>query len=135
MSREMVLRIPAVSSYAADRAARLARLVGGSIYTGTAKHFVKYRDDRSPYGYDAVEIGALPAGAELMVHGDDFTQTYAREGELSLARLLFRLSLRRVPGAQRLSPEDRADLVLAVARGLGDGVIRYLWRNKVDGEV
>jgi hypothetical protein len=96
---------------------------------------VKYRDDRSPYGYDAVEIGALPAGAELMVHGDDFTQTYAREGDLSLARLLFRLSLRRVPGAQRLSPDDRADLVLAVARGLGDGVIRYLWRNKVDGDV
>lgn len=135
MSREMILRIPAVSSYAADRAARLARLVGGSIYTGTAKHFVKYRDDRSPYGYDAVEIGALPAGAELMVHGDDFTQTYAREGELSLSRLLFRLSLRRVPGATRLSPDDRAELVLAIARGLGDGVIRYLWRNKVDGEV
>ncbi len=99
MSREMILRIPAVSSYAADRAARLARLVGGSIYTGTAKHFVKYRDDRSPYGYDAVEIGALPGGAELMVHGDDFTQTYAREGDISLSRLLFRLSLRRVPGA------------------------------------
>lgn len=135
MSREMILRIPAVSSYAGDRAARLARLVGGSIYTGTAKHFVKYRDDRSPYGYDAVEIGALPGGAELMVHGDDFTQAYVREGELSLERLLFRLSLRRVPGATRLGPDDRAELMLAVARGLGDGVIRYLWRNKVDGEV
>lgn len=135
MSREMILRVPAVSSYAADRAGRLARLVGGSIYTGTAKHFVKYRDDRSPYGYDAVEIGALPAGAELMVHGDDFTQTYVREGEVSLQRLLFRLSLRRVPGAARLGPDDRADLVLAVARGLGDGVIRYLWRNRCDGAV
>jgi len=70
-----------------------------------------------------------------MVHGDDFSQTYAREGELSLSRLLFRLSLRRVPGATRLDAEARASLVLAVARGLGDGVIRYLWRNKVDGEV
>src|SRR5690349_2451009 len=54
-SREMVIRIPAVSSYACDRAARLTRLVGGAVYTGTAKHFVKYRDDRSPYGYDAVD--------------------------------------------------------------------------------
>jgi hypothetical protein len=135
MSREMILKIPAISSYAGDRAARLARLVGGTIYTGTAKHFVKYRDDRSPYGYDAVEITALPQGAELVVHGDDFTQTYAREGELELSRLLFRLSLRRVPGAQRLGPEERGELVLAVARGLGDGVIRYLWRNKVEGEV
>src|SRR5262245_11349286 len=52
-SREMVIRVPAVSSYACDRAARLTRLVGGSVYTGTTKHFVKYRDDRSPYGYDA----------------------------------------------------------------------------------
>src|SRR5271154_4627488 len=43
-SREIVIQIPAVSSYAADRAARLCRLVGGAIYTGTSKHFVKFRD-------------------------------------------------------------------------------------------
>ncbi len=135
MSREMILKIPAVSSYAADRAARIARLVGGAIYTGTAKHFVKYRDDRSPYGYDAVDIGALPAGVELMVHDDDFTQAYVREGALPLERLLFRLSLRRSPGAIRLSAEQRSELYLAVARGLGDGVIRYLWRNKVDATI
>ncbi|HVV86918.1 MAG TPA: hypothetical protein VHE35_27960 [Kofleriaceae bacterium] len=134
-SREMLLRIPAISSYTTDRAARLARLVGGAIYTGTAKHFVKYRDDRSPLGYDAVDVGALPAGAALMIHGDDFTQSYVVEGELPLAKLLFRLSLRQVPGARRLSAEQRGELVLAVQRGLGDGVIRYLWRNKIDGEV
>lgn len=134
-SREMMLRIPTVSSYTTDRAARLARLVGGAIYTGTAKHFVKYRDDRSPMGYDAVDVGALPAGAALMVHGDDFTQSYVVEGELPLARLLFRLSLRQLPGTRRLSADLRSELVLAVARGLGDGVIRYLWRNKIEGEV
>jgi hypothetical protein len=134
-SREMMLRIPAISSYTVDRAARLARLVGGAIYTGTAKHFVKYRDDRSPLGYDAVDVGALPAGAALVVHGDDFTQSYVVEGDLPLARLLFRLSLRQVPGSKRLSSDQRGELVLAVARGLGDGVIRYLWRNKIDGDV
>ena len=134
-SREMMLRVPAISSYTTDRAARLARLVGGAIYTGTAKHFVKYRDDRSPLGYDAVDVGALPAGAALVVHGDDFTQSYVIEGELPLGRLLFRLSLRQVPGGRRLSPDQRAELVLAVARGLGDGLIRYLWRNRIDGDV
>ncbi|MCA9674555.1 MAG: hypothetical protein H6709_08710 [Kofleriaceae bacterium] len=134
-SREMVVRIPAVSSYTCDRAARLVRLVGGSIYTGTAKHFVKYRDERSPYGYDAVDIGALPKGAEFMLHGDDFSQAYLRESELPLQRLLFRLSLRRVPGATKLGPDERAELMLTVARGLGDGVIRYLWRNKVEAEL
>jgi hypothetical protein len=134
-SREMVVRIPAVSSYTCDRAARLVRLVGGSIYTGTAKHFVKYRDERSPYGYDAVDIGALPHGSDFMLHGDDFSQAYVREGEAPLARLLFRLSLRRVPGGDQLGPDERAELVITVARGLGDGVIRYLWRNKVDAEI
>lgn len=134
-SREMVVRIPALSSYACDRAARLVKLVGGSIYTGTSKHFVKYRDERAPYGYDAVDIGALPGGAEFMLHGDDFSQAYTREGEVPIQRLLFRLTLRRIPGATRLGPDERAELVLAVARGLGDGVIRYLWRNKVEAEI
>ena len=98
--REIVVQIPAISSYAADRAARLARLVGGAIYTGTAKHFVKYRDDRSPYGYDAVDIGTMPATTDFMVHGDEFAQGYVREGELPFARLLFRLSIRKLPGGE-----------------------------------
>jgi len=131
-SREILIQIPAVSSYAADRAARLARLVGGAIYTGTTKHFVKYRDDRSPYGYDAIDIGTMPAATDFMVHGDEFTQGYVHEGDLPFSRLLFRLSVRKIPGADRLSPEDRADLFLSVAHGLSDGIIRYLWRNRVE---
>src|SRR5262245_25917338 len=133
-SREIVVQIPAVSSYAADRAARLARLVGGAIYTGTAKHFVKFRDDRSPYGYDAVDIGTMPASTDFMVHGDEFSQGYVREGELPFTRLLFRLSIRKLPGGEKLGPEDRQELFLAVARGLSDGIIRYLWRNRVEAQ-
>src|SRR5688572_18550653 len=132
--REIVTQIPAVSSYAADRAARLCRLVGGAMYTGTAKHFVKYRDDRSPYGYDAVDIGAMPAQTDFMVHGDEFAQGYIREGELRFQRLLFRLSIRKLPGGEQLDAEDRGDLFLAVARGLADGIIRYLWRNRVEAQ-
>jgi hypothetical protein len=133
-SREIVVQIPAVSSYAADRAARLCRLVGGAIYTGTAKHFVKYRDDRSPYGYDAVDIGTMPATTDFMVHGDEFAQGYVREGDLPFARLLFRLSIRKLPGGEQLDAEDRSDLFLAVARGLSEGIIRYLWRNRVEAQ-
>lgn len=133
-SREIVVQIPAVSSYAADRSARLCRLVGGAIYTGTAKHFVKYRDDRSPYGYDAVDIGAMPQGTDFMVHGDEFAQGYIREGDIPFSRLLFRLSIRKLPGGENLNVDDRGDLFLAVARGLADGIIRYLWRNRVDAQ-
>src|SRR5580698_8095565 len=105
-SREIVVQIPAVSSYAADRAARLARLVGG----------------------------AMPAQTDFMVHGDEFAQGYVREGDLPFARLLFRLSIRKIPGGENLAPEDRADLFLAVAHGLADGIIRYLWRNRVEAQ-
>lgn len=133
-SREIVVQIPAVSSYAADRAARLCRLVGGAIYTGTSKHFVKYRDDRSPYGYDAVDIGAMAGGTDFMVHGDEFAQGYVREGDLPFQRLLFRLSIRKLPGGDQLDAEDRGEIYLAVARGLADGIIRYLWRNRVEAQ-
>jgi hypothetical protein len=133
-SREMLVRIPATSSYAMDRTARCARLVGGVTFTGTAKHFVQYRDDRSPYGYDAVDVQALPQGTEFMLHGVDFTQAYARDGDLGFDKLLFRLSLRRIPGGEVLRADERQELLLVVARGLGEGVIRYLWRNRVDAE-
>ncbi|HTM19459.1 MAG TPA: hypothetical protein VL172_03095 [Kofleriaceae bacterium] len=133
-SREMLVRMPATSSYAMDRAARCARLVGGVTFTGTAKHFVQYRDDRSPYGYDAVDVQALPQGTEFMLHGVDFAQAYARDGDLGFDKLLFRLSLRRIPGGEVLRTDERQELLLVVARGLGDGVIRYLWRNRVDAE-
>lgn len=133
-SREIVVQIPAVSSYAADRAARLCRLVGGAVYTGTSKHFVKYRDDRSPFGYDAVDIGALPAASDFMVHGDGFAQAYVREGELPFTKLLFRLSIRKLPAGAQLDADDRAELLLVVARGLSEGIIRYLWRNRVEAQ-
>ncbi len=130
--REIVVQIPAVTSYATDRAARLCRLVGGAVYTGTAKHFVKYRDDRSPYGYDAVDIGAMPATTDFMVHGDEFAQGYVREGDLPFQTLLFRLSIRKLPGRENLDSDDRGDLFIAIARGLSEGIIRYLWRNRVE---
>ena len=132
-SRELLLRIPSTSSHAMDSAARCARLVGGSTFTGTSKHFVSYRDERSPYGYDAAEIAALPAGAHLMLHSQEFSQSYAKEGEISFEKLLFRLSLKREPRGQVEEPGK--NLLLVVERGLGEGVIRYLWRNRVEARV
>jgi hypothetical protein len=134
-SQELLIQIPALSSYAMDRAARCARLIGGTTFTGTSKHFVKYRDDRSPYGYDAVDIQALPQGADVMIHGDDFTQTYAREAELPFDRLLFRLSVRRIAGGEALPSDERHELYVAIQRGIADAVVRYLWRNRVRAEV
>src|SRR5437763_8878282 len=76
----------------------------------------------------------MPATAGFMVHGDECAQGYVREGELPCARLLFRLSIRKLPGGERLETEDRGELYLAVAHGLSDGIIRYLWRNRVEAQ-
>lgn len=134
-SRAFLLQIPAATSYVLDRAARCARLTGGATFTGSSKHFVQYRDERSPYGYDVVDLEAPAANAEVVLHGDEASQPYAREGELEIGKLIFRLSLRRVPGSDRLDAEGRADLFLTVPRGLATGMIRYLWRNRVRTEV
>jgi hypothetical protein len=133
-SRALLMTIPASTSYVLDRAARCARLAGGATYTGTSKHFVKYRDDRSPYGYD---VSDLPSGAsgEVVLHGDDGAAVYAREGELDPVGLILRLSPRRVPGGEKLDAEARATLYLTVAAGLAAGLVRYLLRNAVRCEV
>ncbi len=134
-SRELLLRVPATSSYVMDAVARTAKLVGGTTFTGTGKHFVRYRDDRSPYGYDAAEITALPAGAHFMLHSESYTQSYTKEGELSFEKLLFRLSLKREHSSVQSTTSHGRELILVVQRGLGEGVIRYLWRNQVDAKV
>jgi hypothetical protein len=135
-SRAILVVVPAASSYVLDRAARLARLAGGQTFTGSSKHFARYRDERSPYGYDAADLGAgAAAGVEYVLHDDDGSHAYAREGELDAAGLILRLSLRPVPGGEKLDEEARAQLYLTVAAGLSRGLLRYLLRNGVRAEV
>jgi len=131
-SRGMALRIPANSSYVMDKAARLAKLVGGTTFTGTTKHFVAYRDDGSPYGYDTAEINAVPDTVDFICHGKESQHPYKVEGDVSFTKLLFRLSMRRTPGGERLRDEERGELVVLCERGLGNGLVRYLWRNRVE---
>jgi hypothetical protein len=131
--RATAIRIPISSSYVLDRAARCARLAGGNAFTGTSKHFVKYRDDRSPFGYDAAELAMTPAEADYVCHGESFVQTYRRSGSIAFDRLLYRLSLRRVMG-KGIDADARRELLILCAPGLADGVVRYLWRNRVTAE-
>jgi hypothetical protein len=131
-ARAFLLSIPAQSSYALDRAARCARLWGGTTYTGTSRHFVKYRDEKSPYGYDV--LGTVGGDGDFVLHGEEGAQAYLRDGELDVRTLIFRLSLQRVPGSERLDPEGRAALLVTVPPGLSRGVVRYLWKNRVEAQ-
>jgi len=95
--RAFLVLVPAQTSYVLDRATRCARLWGGTGYTGTARHFVKYRDDASPYGWDVV--GAVAGEGDFVLHGEDTSVAYTKEGTIDLRQLIFRLSLQRVSWA------------------------------------
>jgi hypothetical protein len=129
-SRELLVMFHAASSYLVDRAARVAGLVGGLAFTGSGKHYVKYRDNASPLGYD-VRALASAEHTDVVLYGDTFTQGYTRIKDVGFDQLVFRLSLRRIPGHDHA---DRELLWLVVKRGLISSVLTYLWRNRVRGE-
>jgi len=141
-SREFLVLFHAASSYLCDRAARIARLLGGLTFTGSGKHFVKYRDEASPLGYDVDQLAsdASGAGADFIVYADAFTQPYTKVKDVSFSQLVFRLSPRPVPGegprsrARGRATIDRELLWLVVQPGLGPSVLTYLWRNRVEAE-
>lgn len=124
--REFLVLFHATSSYLLDRAARIAGLFGGLTFTGSGKHFVKYRDNAAPLGYD---IGALHTDpADFVLYAETFTQGYHRVKDVTFESLVFRLSLRRLPGRD---DADRELLWLTVQPGLARPLLVYLWRNRV----
>ena len=126
--RQFLVLFHAASSYLVDRSARIATLVGGLAFTGSGKHFVRYRDTRSPLGYDARQLSS--DAADFLLYDLTFSLALSRVRELPFAQLVLRLSPRALPGLQ--DPElDRDDLWLLAREGLARSVLGYLWRNQV----
>jgi hypothetical protein len=128
-TREITLEFAAESSDRMDRLAETARLVGGFTFTGTARHFVQYRDAAGPFGYDATEL--LPTDAALALYHDRFSQTYDIERTIELRSLILRLM-------PRLDPSTRivAGMRIVVAeQGLGPALVHYFVRSRVEGDV
>ncbi len=125
-SREFLVFFHAASSYLLDRAARISSLFGGLCFTGSGKHYVRYRDNAAPLGYDIHALSADPA--DFILYADTFTQGYQRVKDVGFESLVYRLSIRQIPG------EDHAErelLWLTVRQGLARSVLLYLWRNRV----
>ena len=127
-AHELLVTFAAESSYRCDRAARVARLLGGLVFTGSAKHFVQYRDEASPLGYDVAEVA--PDDADFILYAANFTQAYQRTDEVLFRDLIFRLQLVAEPGTPDLS--DAEFIYLSARRGLGPSLLRYLWRSRVE---
>jgi len=81
-TREVMLSVASESSYRMDRIAGFAKLAGGLVFTGTSRHFVKYRDAGSPLGYDVGELA--DDNADVVLYHDAFEQPYAFEREIPL---------------------------------------------------
>lgn len=125
-TREILLSVIAESSYRMDRVAGIARLSGGLVFTGTSRHFVKYRDSASPLGYDVQELDATPA--DLLLYHDAFQQAYTYERDLDFRELLLKLSLELAPASERRPPTR---LYATAETGVGHALVRYLFRWQV----
>lgn len=129
-TREFVVSFAVSSSYQMDRCAGIAKMLGGLAFTGTSRHFVKYRDASSPLGYDADRL--LPSGGDIALYHDDFSQIYDIEREILFKHLVLQLSAQRVAVTEGEFPDE---LILAVRPGLVGAVQGYLFRNGAQAEV
>ncbi len=129
-TRELVVEVQANSSHRMDRLAAIARLVGGMVFTGSGRHFVKYRDAQAPFGYDIAELVADPG--DMALYHDRFRQAYRADKTIALRDLLLRLAPVAVP---RTRAEVPRMLYALVNTGLGDSVVGYLARWSVAARV
>jgi hypothetical protein len=129
-TREILVEVQSSSSHRMDRLAAIARLVNAMVFTGSARHFVKYRDAQAPFGYDIAEL--IPEPGDIALYHDRFAQPYRMDKVIPLRDLLLRLALVSVPRARAESPR----LLYALVRlGLGDAIVGYLARWSVGARV
>ncbi|MEM9190022.1 MAG: hypothetical protein AAGF12_12640 [Myxococcota bacterium] len=125
-TREILLSMQAESSYRMDRVAGVAKLAGGLVFTGTSRHYVKYRDAASPLGYDVQQL--VDESADVMLYHDTFHQAYGYEREIDFADLVLKLTPYRTPPTERRIPTR---LFATAEVGLGGALISYLFRWQV----
>ena len=129
-TRELLVLLAAESSYRMDRVAAVARLAGGMVFTGTSRHFVKYRDAGSPLGYDVAELVDQPADA--IVYSDSFRQVYTFDREIPFRDLVLKLEPYRAPPQGEKTPSR---LWATAETGIGDALIGYLFRWRARAKV
>ncbi len=129
-TREMIVEVQANSSHRMDRLNAIARLLGGLVFTGSGRHFVKYRDAQAPFGYDIGELLADPG--DLALYHDRFAQPYKKDRVIAIRDLILRLAPSQVP---RIRTDVPRLLFALVPLGLGESVVGYLARWAVNARV
>ncbi|MDF1562581.1 MAG: hypothetical protein P1V51_06040 [Deltaproteobacteria bacterium] len=128
-----------------DRVSAVASLHGGEVLVGEQHHFVRYRDRRSPLGYDVDRLARAREAGEgedeeeapdgdgkgWMLYGRITEGLHRLEETLTLRSLLVRIP----PRPSRRPPQDADDLLVMVRRGLRGPLERTLWRSRIEGRV
>lgn len=129
-TRELMCSFQAESSYRMDRIAGVAKLAGGLVFTGTSRHFVKYRDTASPLGYDVQEL--LDRPADVVLYHDTFRQSYGFERELRFRDLVFKLQPYRQPSGFGNADGTIPSRLWATSEvGVGGAILTYLFRWQI----
>lgn len=129
-TKEVLVTLAAESSYRMDRVAAVARLAGGEAFTGTTRHFVKYRDASAPLGYDVVSLSE--SSSDVTLHHDAWRQAYAFDAEIPFRDLLLKLQPFSTPPRERTHPSR---VLVSAEVGLGHAIVGYLFRWRVKASV
>ena len=125
---EILIDFSSQGSHMLDRAAAIARLLRGEVFTGRTPHFVRYRDNQAPFGYDIQRIVANNHGITLYT-GTGPLQ-FSEEGEISFRGLILSLSLNR-----NNAHNDLGSLFVRVPGGLRNVVQRFLWQRDINASI
>ncbi len=71
-SREFVVQLAVNSSHTMDGIAQVSHLMGGLTFTGSSKHFVKFRDSHAPLGYDVISLFSSPNDFDFIFYDSTF---------------------------------------------------------------
>ncbi len=129
-TKEVLVSLGAESSYRMDRVAAVARLAGGEAFTGTTRHFVKYRDASAPLGYDVVSL--TESSADVVLHHDAWRQAYAFDREIPFRELVLKLQPFSIPPRERTTPTR---VLVTAETGVGHAIVGYLFRWRVKASV
>lgn len=122
---ELLIDVPSQGSHMLDRAAAIARLLRGEVYTGRSPHFVRYRDSGAPFGYDAQRLVNIKAGVALYDRSGPLA--LEEDGEINFRGLILSLTL----GRKREEVLGATNLYVRVPLGLRNAVQRFLWERSI----
>jgi len=119
-----------------DRVAEIASLHRGELLVGSGRNYVRYRDRRSPLGYDADRLAE--GEGDFLLQGRVAEGGFSTEDLMPLRALLMRVGAK--PGRSfATGGEERAEIldqVFVLARtGLRKSLEAFIWRRHTKAEI